>query len=115
MVKFRLALTSVLVLAGCAGPSGTTAPPTGAVHGTIVQVGGPAGAAPGHPAGTVTVTRDGQRVARVRVAEGGGYRFTLPAGTYRLTVAGVDGGCAPADVTVPADADQAIDLTCQRK
>lgn len=120
MASFRLALAVVLTLSGCAGPAGsahgTTAPPSGVVRGTIVQVGGPFGAEPGHPAGAVTVTRAGRRIAEQKVAEDGEFRFTLGPGSYRLTVKGVDGGCAPTDVTVPATAgDQAIELTCQRK
>ena len=112
-----------LALAGCSG-TGYDTSATGAaggsaasvVHGTIVQVGGPAGAEPGHPAGAVTVSRAGRRIAEQKVAEGGEFRFTLSPGAYRLAVEGVDGGCAPADVTVPAtDGDQAIELTCQRK
>jgi len=124
MATHRLALAAALALSGCAGPAdpahGPTTPPAATahgtiVHGTIVQVGGPAGAEPGHPAGAVTVTRAGRRVAEQRVAEGGEFRFTLSPGTYRLTVEDVDGGCSPTDVTVPAAGDQAIELTCQRK
>lgn len=120
MARFRLALVAVLAVSGCAGPAGpahgTTAPATGVVHGAIVQAGGPFGAEPGHPAGAVTVTHAGRRVAVQRVAEGGEFRFTLSPGSYHLTVGDVDGGCAPADVTVPAGrSDQAIELTCQRK
>src|SRR5689334_20940882 len=120
MATHRLALAAALALCGCSGPAdpahGPTTPPAGTVHGTIVQVGGPPGAEPGHPAGTVTVSRAGRRVAGQRVAEGGEFRFTLSPGTYRLTVNDVDGGCSPADVTVRATGgDQAIELTCQRK
>ncbi|WP_030435774.1 hypothetical protein [Actinoplanes subtropicus] len=115
MATVRVSLTAVLVLSGCAG-HGSASAPNGAVHGAIVQVGGPAGAEPGHPAGTVVVTRGGFPVARQQVAEGGEFRFTLSAGTYRLTVQDVDGGCTPAAVNVPDGAsDQAIELTCQRK
>jgi hypothetical protein len=104
----------VLALAGCSGTAHEVTV-TGTVHGAIVQVGGPSGAEPGHPAGAVTVTRAGRPVAEQRVAEGDEFRFILGPGSYRLTVNGVD-GCAPADVTVPATAgDQAIELTCQRK
>jgi len=120
MARFRLVLAAALAVSGCAGRGGPadspTTPATGAVHGAIVQVGGPPGAEPGHPAGAVTVTRAGRRVAEQHVAEGGEFRFTLSPGSYRLTVKDVDGGCAPTDVTVPAGpSDQAIDLTCQRK
>jgi hypothetical protein len=120
MATSRLALMAVLALSGCAGPAepahGVAASPAGVVHGAIVQVGGPAGAGPGHPAGVVTVTHAGRRVAEQHVAEDGEFRFALGPGSYRLAVKGVDGGCTPTDVTVPAGgADQAIELTCQRK
>ena len=115
----RLGLVVVLALSGCSGRAeparGATTPPAGTVHGAIVQVGGPAGAEAGHPAGAVTVTRAGRRVAGQRVAEGGEFRFTLSPGSYRLSVEDVDGGCSPADVTVAAATDQAVELTCQRK
>lgn len=116
----RLALAAAglaLALTGCSGTAGPDpdATATGTVHGAIVQVGGPAGAGPGHPAGTVVVTRAGRRVAELRVAEGGEFRFTLSPGAYRLAVDGVDGGCAPTDTTVTEGGDQAIELICQRK
>ena len=119
MATHRLALAAALALSGCAGPAdpahGPTTPPAATVHGTIVQVGGPAGAEPGHPAGAVTVSRAGRRIAEQKVGEGGEFRFTLSPGAYRLAVTGIDGGCAPADVTVTDGGDQAIELTCQRK
>jgi hypothetical protein len=115
-------LALALALAGCSGTAhdatatGATATGTGSVHGSIVQVGGPPGAEPGHPAGTVTVTHAGRRVAEQTVAEGGEFRFALSPGAYRLAVKGVDGGCAPTDVTVAAgETDRSIELTCQRK
>jgi hypothetical protein len=85
------------------------------IHGSIVMTGGPRGASPVAGAGTVLVTRDGDEVTRQKVADGGGFSFGLAPGRYRLAVSGVDGACDQPAVTVIANADRAVSVTCQRK
>lgn len=104
-------VVAALAVTGC----GTSAGPTGSVHGAIMLTGGPSQASPAAAPGTVVVSRDGDEVARQTVAGGQEFRFALPAGRYTLSVKGVDGVCAAADVTVTASADRAVSLTCQRK
>jgi hypothetical protein len=111
----------VLIVAGAAlavGACAKSAPadgPTGSVHGTIVLSGGMSQASLAGAPGTVVVSRDGDEVTRQTLAEGQEFRFTLSAGTYRLSVKGVDGACVDTDVTVSASADNAVSLVCQRK
>lgn len=112
--KVLIVAAAALAAGGCA-KSASAGGPSGSVHGTIVQSGGPRQAPPDAVAGTVVVSRDGDEVARQSVAAGQKFRFTLSAGTYTLSVAGVDGACADTDVTVTASVDSAVSLICQRK
>ena len=89
--------------------------PSGTIHGNIVMTGGPRGASPVNGAGTVLVTRDGDEVARRKVAVGDEFSFALAPGTYRLATSGVDGACDKPSVTVVANADRPVSVTCQRK
>lgn len=122
-MRARITLISAVLVAvvGAAGACGHDAlpsnGPSGMIHGSIVMTGGPRGASPVAGAGTVLVTRDGDEVARQKVADGGEFSFGLAPGKYRLAVSGVDGACdQPAvTVTVIANADRAVLVTCQRK
>jgi hypothetical protein len=113
-------ISAVLIaLVGAVGACGHDAlpsnGPSGMIHGGIVMTGGPRGASPVAGAGTVLVTHDGDEVARQKVADGGEFSFGLAPGKYRVTVAGVDGACDKPSVTVVANADRAVSVTCQRK
>jgi hypothetical protein len=93
----------------------------GTIHGTVIAFGGPVvvtSAGPSQGAGrgldaVVVVLSGSQTVASQRVVAGSPYRFTLPAGRYRLAVTQTGGGCPTVDLTISAGTDREVDLTCQ--
>jgi hypothetical protein len=115
MRGFAVVIAGACMLAGCGGTPPAQSGPTGTVHGVVMQVGGPAGTEPLKPAGTVVLSRDGHEVRHEDVAAGQQYSFDVAAGSYVLTVKGVEGACGSQDVTVVAHADTQKDLTCSIK
>jgi hypothetical protein len=113
-----IAIAAVVLSLGACGDrteGGSGDGPAGSVHGDIQMTGGPRGAPPVGAAGTVVVTRKGHEVGKQDVPDGGQFRFSLPAGSYRLSVKGAGGACVATDVTVSAGGDQGVTLICQRK
>jgi hypothetical protein len=78
-------------------------------------VGGPAPGKDHFLPGVVVVTSGGRTVARQTVAEGAEFRFSLPPGTYRLSVGDDGKTCQHLDVTVAGGSDQTVDLVCRLK
>ena len=87
VVKRLLALAataSAVIALGACGSSHTrlnkAGDEPGVIHGVVTVAGGPAGASPKPPPGTVIVSRSGDDVGQETIAAGGSYRFSLPPG-----------------------------------
>jgi hypothetical protein len=85
----------------------------GVIHGVVKVAGGPAGASPKPPSGTVIVSRSGDDLGQQSVTAAGTYRFSLPPGSYHLVLK--DNPVCSADAKVTPESDQEIDILCNYK
>lgn len=95
----------------------------GVVHGHLLAVGGPAGAHPAHLYGSVSLTAPRGASFHHRTNGIGGYSFSAPVGTYRLSgssshfkIDGRRGLCrAPHKVVVRANRATHVNIYCSRR
>ncbi len=91
-------------------------PPT--VHGHLVGIGGPAGSAPRHWAGTVTLTAADGSATTVHTDAQGGFSLAAPSGAGHYTLTGTsplyDAGVCHGQraVTVGAHGPVHVDVLC---
>lgn len=105
----------LLPLAGCSGHGGSGKAATGVVHGKVVGVGGPAGAADVSLPATVAAFQAGREITRQAVLQGAEFSFTLAPGAYQLAVTDENNTCQPVAVQVASGSNQTADITCQIK
>jgi hypothetical protein len=108
------ALCAGVSLVGCSSP-----PDEGTLDGTLLAVGGAAGAGPRPLSGSVTFHGSDGNIATIDLSANGRFSAHLPVGRY--TVAGLSpqfkggaGEClAPGPVTVANDVTSRVEIDCQ--
>lgn len=85
-------------------------PGKGTVSGNV-WIGGPVASVRNTGPATALLLSGDEVIARDHIPAKGTFHFTVPAGKYRLTVAGMKTGCMTT-VTVPAHQHTATDIHC---
>jgi hypothetical protein len=120
-MRCAIVLPAVLLIAGC-GSAGRQPNSNGRVNGhalagptcPVEQPGDP-NCQPAPVQGSVQFARGDDVVISVHIDGNGGFAAEIPAGAYTVTVDTGDNPfpvCRPVEVDVRADADTAVEITC---